>query len=542
MNNEFDDFSNVIDSDKFCFDKVAKSKLESTVKIDNNLLEIMKISKPVAQFLINNGIDLNNLPSIFNSNVKGMQTARQNDYEYTLTWGNMTYENKQQQIVHVRDIIGSFSLDEDIDFLTCVSKFYNEKGRYGKRAVDKLREDIMFNVDSIINSDIPLKLIEMDGKYYVGQDGNHRTFYLILAYLILKENYKNDAEKLKQIEDEFHIKAEVTKKSGYDKIDKICYCLSKCWNGDIKLSFNNKTSGIAVLKIGSSTYDLINEEDFVNYFNTYLSSLDKTSKKYIDLDKQLSNIGYSNQVVNVVEENKNTTSQDIDISKLNIQTITEIINPVLMERKMKMPNGTEIPAKQYIQEIVYPHLPENGLVILSNESVLPIKQFIEECVMYECQEKYNGDFPRYMVEKTKNNLGVVSLELYNENYQINPVEITEYMNPELLEKRVQLPNGIDISARQYIQEIFAPYIPSNGRITLSNGIDISVKLYIEEILLFEGQEKYNGDIIQILYNTIRNNVGTINADPIKMEETLIDMRKQTEVISQESIMGSNPKK
>lgn len=91
---------------------------------------------------------------------------------------------------------------------------------------------------------------------------------------------------------------------------------------------------------------------------------------------------------------------------------------------------------------------------------------------------------------------------------------------------MKLPNGVDISARQYIQEIFAPYIPSNGRITLSNGIDISAKQYIEEILLWKAQKKYDGSIIQILYNTTRNNVGTINANPIKMKEPLIDMQNR----------------
>ena len=66
---------------------------------------------------------------------------------------------------------------------------------------------------------------------------------------------------------------------------------------------------------------------------------------------------------------------------------------------MRLPNGTEIPAKQYIQEVVYPYLTQNGIVILNNGAVLSVKQFVEECVMFECQEKYNGDFPKYISEK-----------------------------------------------------------------------------------------------------------------------------------------------
>lgn len=231
------------------------------------------------------------------------------------------------------------------------------------------------------------------------------------------------------------------------------------------------------------------------------------------------------------QNDKAVSTKSIDMNSLNVQTLPEIINPALMKRKMKLPNGAEISARQYIQEIVCPQLPKNGIVILDNGAVLPVKQFIEEGVMFECQEKYNGDFPRYMAERTRNNLGVVSIENGDEKYEINPVEITEFINPALLEKKVKLPNGVEISARQYIQEVYAPHIPANGRVTLSNGVDISVKQYIEEELLWKDLEKYNGDISQILYNATRNNTGTINADPQQLQQTLIEMRNQTDSLN-----------
>ena len=231
------------------------------------------------------------------------------------------------------------------------------------------------------------------------------------------------------------------------------------------------------------------------------------------------------------QEYKVATSKPIDMSSLDVQSLPQMINSTLMERKMKLPNGDETSAKKYIQEIVYPQLPKSGIVILDNGAVVPVKQFIEECVMSECQEKYNGDFLRYMAERTRNNLGVVSIENGDEKFEINPVEITEFINPDLLEKRVKLPNGIEVSARQYIQEIYAPHIPANGRVILSNGVEISVKQYIEEELLLEGQEKYNGDISQILYNTTRNNTGIITANPQKLQENLIEMRKQIDSLN-----------
>ncbi len=251
-------------------------------------------------------------------------------------------------------------------------------------------------------------------------------------------------------------------------------------------------------------------------------------------------LGASGETHEVMEQTVNAEdTKSVDLSSLDVQTLPQMINPALMERKMKLPNGAEIPAKQYIQEVVYPQLPKNGVVILDNGAVLPVKQFIEEGVMFECQEKYNGNFPKYMAERTRNNLGVVTVGNGDERYDLNPVEITEYINPALLDKRVKLPNGVEISARQYIQEVYAPHIPANGMVTLSNGAEIPVKQYIEEVLLWEGQEKYNGDIEQILYNTTRNNTGIVNADPKNLQEALIKMRTQTESIEQQQSVGGH---
>ncbi len=233
--------------------------------------------------------------------------------------------------------------------------------------------------------------------------------------------------------------------------------------------------------------------------------------------------------------------QNLNLDALDFQTIIQTINPTLLERKMKLPNGALIPAKQYIQKIVFPHLPSTGVVILASGGLMTVQHFIEEGVMYECQEKYNGDFPRYMAEKTRNNVGAVSIKYDNEKFEINPVEITNYINPTLLERKMKLPNGAVISAKQYIEEIFAPHIPSNGRIILSNGVDISVIQYIEELLLWEGQTKYNGDINQILFNTTRNNIGTISADPHKVQDELKNLRNKAKEISQTVSVGSGPK-
>ena len=211
-----------------------------------------------------------------------------------------------------------------------------------------------------------------------------------------------------------------------------------------------------------------------------------------------------------------------------ISTITKKLNPELLKSNMRLPNGIVIPAKQYIEEIVYPQLPENGIIILGNGSLLTVEQFIEEGVMYECQKNYNGDFPKYMSLKTRNNLGVISIELGSKKYNINPKEITNFINPTLLGKVINLPNGGVISAKEYIEHIYSPHIPANGKVILKNGAEISVIQYIEEILLFDGLKKYQGNIDEILYNTTVNNKGMINLDSNARQQTIFKMQKMKE--------------
>ena len=97
--------------------------------------------------------------------------------------------------------------------------------------------------------------------------------------------------------------------------------------------------------------------------------------------------------------------------------------------------------------------------------------------------------------------------------EISSIDIVEILNQSLLKQKISLPNGVKISARQYIQEIVAPHIPSDGKFILkSNGLGISAKQFIEEAVMFEGQEKYNGDINALLEAMTVANNGTVSVD------------------------------
>lgn len=62
-----------------------------------------------------------------------------------------------------------------------------------------------------------------------------------------------------------------------------------------------------------------------------------------------------------------------------------------MKGKVVLPNGNKITARQYIEEIVVPHIPESGTFKLKNGVEISARQFIEEYVMFDGQTKYKGD-------------------------------------------------------------------------------------------------------------------------------------------------------
>lgn len=90
------------------------------------------------------------------------------------------------------------------------------------------------------------------------------------------------------------------------------------------------------------------------------------------------------------------------------------------------------------------------------------------------------------------------MQIYDERGNII---IQDYINPELMKRKIVLPNGNQINARQYIQEVVVPHIPESGNFKLKNGNEISTRQYIEEFIMFE-LEKYNGDLDAMMQDTL----------------------------------------
>ena len=215
----------------------------------------------------------------------------------------------------------------------------------------------------------------------------------------------------------------------------------------------------------------------------------------------------TNKIENKKMTTKNTKSDTLkNATEINSSDIVELINPKLLEQKIELPNGVRIPAKQYVQEVVAPYIPSSGTFILNNSSQISAKQYIEEYIL--SAKQYKGDISKLLSENTISNNGTIMVK----GEQIDAIDIVDTLNPDLMSRNVKLPNGVEISARQYIQEIVAPHIPSDGKFILKNGLGLSAKQFIEEAVMFVGQEKYNGDIIALLKDMTVANNGTVSVE------------------------------
>lgn len=198
------------------------------------------------------------------------------------------------------------------------------------------------------------------------------------------------------------------------------------------------------------------------------------------------------------------------VEKIGSIQIVDYLNPSLMKKMIQLPNGVKIPATQYIQEVVAPHIPASGKFMLKSGAEISARQFIEETILGSNNSQMEGNITELLENYTKANNGLINFR----GEQINPVDIVGSLNPTLMSQKVRLPNGAEISARQYIQEVFAPYIPSSGNFMLKNGVELPASQFIEEVVLGQIGD-YQGDVRALLEGTTKANNGTIDIETKK---------------------------
>ncbi len=69
----------------------------------------------------------------------------------------------------------------------------------------------MENINYIKNLDFDIEVAELEGEYYI-LEGKHRVAYLLMAYLILKEKYKNDEMVFNELMNKLYINVKVRNK------------------------------------------------------------------------------------------------------------------------------------------------------------------------------------------------------------------------------------------------------------------------------------------------------------------------------------------
>lgn len=185
------------------------------------------------------------------------------------------------------------------------------------------------------------------------------------------------------------------------------------------------------------------------------------------------------------------------------------INPDILMQSIKMPNGDTITVLNYLKEVVFPLVPTNGIFILKDGTEVKAVEFIEKYILGECQTLFAGNLPQYLNEKTKMNQGKLQMNYQGQNVEIEAMDIVDFIDPIKLTEKITFANGKTITAEEYIEVHFADYIPANGKFILRDNSEISAIDYIEQVLLGENQEKYKGNICQILYMTTKQNRGII---------------------------------
>lgn len=224
----------------------------------------------------------------------------------------------------------------------------------------------------------------------------------------------------------------------------------------------------------------------------------------------------------------NQASSEVNEDAVTKEDLPKLINPALVNKTVKTPDGKLIPASQYLQTFVFPHLPSNGVIVLKNGTPWTVKQFIEEGILGECQTKYAGNLYQYLLEKTKTNFGVLKLKGKNDEVEIAAQELVNYLNPETLQKTITLPNRQQYSAKACISSMYLDYVPYNGEVTLKNGQHVSAKDYIEKVLIPETQTTYAGYLGNVILDTTRRNDGTIDMNPKHFEKNVTDMKPSGE--------------
>lgn len=197
--------------------------------------------------------------------------------------------------------------------------------------------------------------------------------------------------------------------------------------------------------------------------------------------------------------------------------ILKTIDPEFLNKKIKfagfLKGYDEIEYERYIRAVVI-ELPKDKNIIMKDGRQLTPKQFIENEIP-KLEQKYNININKLLEEniiiekeKTKTNKNKNNIEQRyttpdnSKNEEYNK-DILKNINKDVLNKKVQVGEGKEITYKEYLEKYVMPKIPKEEKIKLKNGMEIPTKQYIEEVLLQE-KSKYGLNIDSMLADTIKD--------------------------------------
>jgi len=156
--------------------------------------------------------------------------------------------------------------------------------------------DIDYNIEKIRQLE-PINIVMIDNKYYIKSDGNHRSYYLLLCYL-LEISKCQSPEKIEQINRKYTFSYNVSKKSNSEILNMISYAMIKCKLEDLKVLFIDNLTGLIKIQLNGKEFDVYNDNELINLMEIYLQ--ESYNPKLINV---LNTIGFFERINLNLEEN-----------------------------------------------------------------------------------------------------------------------------------------------------------------------------------------------------------------------------------------------
>ena len=215
--------------------------------------------------------------------------------------------------------------------------------------------------------------------------------------------------------------------------------------------------------------------------------------------------------------------------------ILETIDPQFLNKKIKFAGFAkghdEIEYERYIRAVVK-ELPKDKNIIMKDGRQLTPKQFIENEIP-KLEQKYNINIKKLLeeniiIEKEEvnknrnankpknindNNKGLnTKVDNFNNKKETND-ELFKNINPAVLNQKVKIGAGKEITYEEYLKKYVIFKIPKGEKVKIKNGIEIPKKQYIEEDLLQE-KENYGLDVDSMLEKTLEEYIREENDNKV----------------------------